>query len=48
MLDTAFNVLKMIEDNSYEAYIIGGFVRDYIMGINLMMLILLLMLNQRI
>ena len=33
MLDTAFNVLKMIEDNSYEAYIIGGFVRDYIMGI---------------
>ena len=33
MLDTAFNVLKMIEDNSYEAYIVGGFVRDYIMGI---------------
>ena len=33
MLDTAFNILKMIEDNSYEAYIIGGFVRDYIMGI---------------
>ena len=33
MLDTALNVLKMIEDNSYEAYIVGGFVRDYIMGI---------------
>ena len=33
MLDTALKVLNMIEDSSYEAYIVGGFVRDYIMGI---------------
>ena len=33
MLDTALKVLNIIEDNSYEAYIVGGFVRDYIMGI---------------
>lgn len=33
MLNTALNILKLIEDNSYEAYIVGGFVRDYIMGI---------------
>lgn len=33
MLDTSLKVLNMIEDNSYEAYIVGGFVRDYIMGI---------------
>ncbi len=33
MLDTALKVINIIEDNSYEAYIVGGFVRDYIMGI---------------
>ncbi len=33
MLNTALKVLSIIEDNSYEAYIVGGFVRDYIMGI---------------
>ncbi len=33
MLETALKVLNLIEDNSYEAYIVGGFVRDYIMGI---------------
>ena len=33
MLETALKVLNIIEDNSYEAYIVGGFVRDYIMGI---------------
>lgn len=33
MLDTALKVLNMIEDNSYEAYIVGGFVRDYLMGV---------------
>ena len=32
MLNTALNILKLIEDNSYEAYIVGGFVRDYLMG----------------
>ena len=33
MLETALKVLNIIEDNSYEAYIVGGFVRDYVMGI---------------
>lgn len=33
MLETALNVLNIIENNSFEAYIVGGFVRDYIMGI---------------
>ena len=33
MLDTALKVLNIIEDNSCEAYIVGGFVRDYIMDI---------------
>ena len=33
MLDTALKVLNIIEDNSYEAYIVGGFARDYVMGI---------------
>ena len=32
MLNTALNILKLIEDNSYEAYIVGGSVRDYLMG----------------
>lgn len=29
-----FNVLHTIEQNGYEAFIIGGFVRDKLMGIN--------------
>ena len=33
MLNTALKVVSIIEDNSYEAYIVGGFVRDYVMGI---------------
>ena len=33
MLETALKVLNIIEDNSYEAYIVGGFVRNYVMGI---------------
>lgn len=33
MLDTALKVLNILADNSYEAYIVGGFVRDYIMGV---------------
>ena len=32
MLNTALNILKLIEDNYYDAYIVGGFVRDYLMG----------------
>ncbi|MBQ9018906.1 MAG: CCA tRNA nucleotidyltransferase [Bacilli bacterium] len=33
MLDNAFRLLKEINDHSYEAYIVGGFVRDYLLGI---------------
>lgn len=33
MLDVALKLLKRINDNGYQAYIIGGFVRDYILGI---------------
>lgn len=28
----AFEVLKIFEENGYEAYIVGGYVRDYILG----------------
>ena len=30
----AFNVLEKIEENGFEAYIVGGYVRDYLLGIN--------------
>lgn len=33
MLENALKLLKKIEDNGYKAYIIGGFVRDYILGV---------------
>lgn len=33
MLKKALEVLKIIEDNGYEAYLVGGFVRDYVLGI---------------
>lgn len=33
MLDVALKLLKEITSHSYEAYIVGGFVRDYILGI---------------
>lgn len=33
MLDRALKFLKKIEDNGFEAYIVGGFVRDYLLGI---------------
>jgi len=33
MLKTSLKVLKKIEENGYNAYIVGGFVRDYILGI---------------
>ena len=33
MLEQALKVLKKIEENGYEAYIVGGFVRDYLLGI---------------
>ncbi len=34
MLETALKVLKEIESSSQEAYIVGGFVRDYLLGIS--------------
>lgn len=34
MLKDALKLLNRIEDNGYKAYIIGGFVRDYVLGIN--------------
>lgn len=33
MLDNTLKLLKKIEDNGFKAYIVGGFVRDYILGI---------------
>lgn len=33
MLDIALKLLKDFKENSYKAYIVGGFVRDYILGI---------------
>lgn len=34
MLDTAIKFISKIEDNGFSAYIVGGFVRDYLLGIN--------------
>lgn len=34
MLDTALKVLEKIESFGFSAYLVGGFVRDYIMGIS--------------
>lgn len=36
MLESALKILKEINSYSYEAYIVGGFVRDYILGIKSM------------
>ena len=33
MLEQALKILKMIEKNGYKAYIVGGFVRDYLLDI---------------
>ena len=33
MLDVALKLLKDFSKNSYKAYIVGGFVRDYLMGV---------------
>ena len=32
MLDDALNVLKIIDNNGFKAYIVGGFVRDYLLN----------------
>ncbi|MBR3490425.1 MAG: hypothetical protein IKH36_02925 [Bacilli bacterium] len=34
MLKQALKILNTIEENGYKAYIVGGFVRDYVLGIN--------------
>lgn len=34
MLETSLKLLKKINDAGFEAYIVGGFVRDYILGID--------------
>ena len=33
MLDTAIKLLAKITEKGYEAYLVGGFVRDYLLGI---------------
>ena len=33
MLEDALKLLKKIEDCGFKAYIVGGFVRDYLLGI---------------
>ncbi len=32
MLEKAIKILKKLEDSGYQAYIVGGFVRDYLLG----------------
>lgn len=34
MLKTSLKVLNKLEENGYSAYIVGGFVRDYVLGID--------------
>ena len=34
MLKEALKLLNQFEENGYKAYIVGGFVRDYVLGIN--------------
>ena len=34
MKEKYFNILKTLNNNGYEAYIVGGFVRDKLLGIN--------------
>ena len=34
MLKVALKLLKKIKDNGYDAYIVGGYVRNYILGID--------------
>ncbi len=33
MLEASLNLLQTLEDNGYKAYIVGGFVRDYLLDI---------------
>lgn len=34
MLNTALKLIQKIEENGFTAYIVGGFVRDHILGLN--------------
>lgn len=34
MLETSLQLLKKIENKGFEAYIVGGFVRDYLLGVS--------------
>lgn len=34
MLEAALKLLNIIEDSGFQAYIVGGFVRDYLLSIN--------------
>ncbi|MEG1596800.1 MAG: hypothetical protein RR359_00830 [Bacilli bacterium] len=34
MLETSLKILKKICDNNFDAYIVGGFVRDYLLDVN--------------
>ena len=34
MLDGALKLLKELTEHDYKAYIVGGFVRDYLLGID--------------
>ena len=34
MNETIKNVLEKIESNGFEAYVVGGFVRDHLLGIH--------------
>ena len=34
MLKAALKILSIIEDNGFEAYIVGGFVRDYLLNVS--------------
>ena len=33
LLETATKVIRKIEDNGFKAYIVGGYVRDYLLDI---------------
>lgn len=33
-IDIALEILKILNDNNFDGYIVGGFVRDYILNIN--------------
>ena len=32
MKEKALELLKIFSENGYEAYLVGGFVRDYVLG----------------